>query len=531
MPPSEPAWRVGLNWLALAAGLALVLAGAAAGAARVDIAAVLPLTLGFLPATLVAVVGGAMVGRMVAQGLLRAGGESGFVASLLAVVAGVSVVVAVVGVAAWGPARRPAVLAAAAVGLALGVAVMAIARAGLRRALAYRLAPKPTNRTPWLTFVLAALAGGGLALVGSARSEVTPAAAAAAFPPPTGRVAVLAVDGLAREDLEAAVALGGPPGITAIASWGWAPLRVGDAHLPAVLWTTVACGVGPERHGVEELEEVRLFGSDLGTPLGPLARAAVLTPWGSLGLGRAVARPALVRRAATFWEMAARAGCPVLVGGWWGSWPVRRVLGEIVSERAWLGGAVSPDAVTPALAPLVRAAWEQGGGAVPASERLALALVNRGRAGTGPRVLALSLPGIDLVERAHPGLSPVATACLVLERLGAVADVVESARQAGFSILLVGVPWHGGHAFVASSAAASGRLPEIEPRDLASTCLDALGLPPALGTPAPRRDLSGASGPGRDAISYGPPPPPVADPAPAALAVQREVLRSLGYLQ
>ena len=60
-------------------------------------------------------------------------------------------------------------------------------------------------------------------------------------------------------------------------------------------------------------------------------------------------------------------------------------------------------------------------------------------------------------------------------------------------------------------------------RALAGTWLAALGLP------APDDGQRPGAVPGR--AVYGPPPPPLAAPPPAARAVQRELLRSLGYLQ
>jgi hypothetical protein len=84
---------------------------------------------------------------------------------------------------------------------------------------------------------------------------------------------------------------------------------------------------------------------------------------------------------------------------------------------------------------------------------------------------------------------------------------------------------------VASSVAPSGATPPVDVLALAGTWLDQLGLPLPLGAPPPCRELSRAGSPAAAAATYGPPPPVVAAPAEPGQAVQRELLRNLGYLQ
>jgi len=297
------------------------------------------------------------------------------------------------------------------------------------------------------------------------------------------------------------------------------------------LWSTVATGVGPRQHGVIVLDEVRLFGRERGVPLdGPL-RAALLAVWRPLGLARVVARPAVQRSAATVWEMASRAGVPATVGGWWGSWPVRRLLGEVASERAWLSGSTAEDAVTAGLAPLVEQAWSGDADAASASDRLALSVAVAAAAAPSPRLVALWLPGLDLVRRSAPEPSALALAARSQPHLDSLRVLLATLGDGGFEVWLVAVPWAGGTPFAASSSAPWGEHPSVDPRDLAPTWLDQMGLPVPLGSAAPRRDLTGRTGPLPEAVSYGPPPPPLAAPPRSALEVQREVLRSLGYLQ
>ncbi|NWF99532.1 MAG: hypothetical protein HXY19_01110 [Thermoanaerobaculaceae bacterium] len=267
-------------------------------------------------------------------------------------------------------------------------------------------------------------------------------------------------------------------------------------------------------------------------PLSRVGQLAVATPLQWLGGARVLARPATVRRRATVWEMASRAGATVTVGGWWGSWPVRRVVGEIASERAWLGGDCSPDAVTPGLAALVEATWRGGpANAAAASDALAVRLVETAGGAEGAHLLALSLPALDIERRSAAAATPFALVQRQLPHLSALDTVVAELRSRGYSVWLVGAPWHGGTAFVASSAAPPGRWEPLAAEELASTVLDQMGLPWPLGLPPPRRDLSRVAGATGVVQAYGPPPPPLAAPSARSQQVQRDVLRNLGYLQ
>ena len=506
---------------AWAAGLAIVAAVAAVVAAAAPAVLLAPAALAFLPITLVVVAVGAGAGRLLARGLLAVGAEPRFVSALLAGAAGIAVASGVIalagGPAADGPRWIAVVLAA--------LAVAAPAATAVRAAIAHRLALgrdelAGTLLLPALVFALALGASALLVALGAPR-PAEPSPAAAAFPRPAGRVAVLAVDGLSREDLDAAAA--GSPALRRVAGWGWAPLAGAGGRLPAVVWTTVACGVEARRHGVEELEEVRLFGFRDGLALGGAARRALVAAWRPLGGVAVVARPALERRYPTFWEMASRAGCPVLVGGWWGSWPVRRVLGEVASERAWLGGATGADAVTPSLAPIVGAAWRDTPDAATGSDRLALELVDRAVAAEGPQAVALALPALDVVQRRAAGGPPVALAAALAPHLDVLARAIDGLEAGGYRVWLVALPWRDGTPFVAAATSPARRHAEVDARTLAGSWLEALGLPAPADGPLP----GGAHG----RAGYGPPPPPLAAPPPAARAVQRELLRSLGYLQ
>jgi tetratricopeptide (TPR) repeat protein len=79
--------------------------------------------------------------------------------------------------------------------------------------------------------------------------------------------------------------------------------------LSPVIWTTVATGVEPSRHGILDF----------------------LVPDGRGGRGQPVT--SANRTAAALWQMLSRAGYEVGVVGWWASWPAEQVNGYVVSDR------------------------------------------------------------------------------------------------------------------------------------------------------------------------------------------------------
>lgn len=527
-PPKK--WRIVAELAAFGVGLALVLAVAEVGFARQSPALVLPLALGFLPASSVATFLGAWLARQAATAVLRVGGEPAAIATAVAVVVAVGVLATL---AAMGPPSVPG--PATIPGLLGGLAAALVAMRWIRRQLLISLSyPAPPPVPPTLggvTFV-AVLAVGIVGVLFLAQRERAPSRAAAdAFPPPHGRIALVAVDGLSREDLEAAAELTGAESLREASLWGWAALEPPTTQLPIVFWTNVACGVPPASHGVTVYEEMRLFGMKRGVPVSRFARTIVAGIWQPIGMAQVLARPALVRYKPTVWEMASRAGTPVTVGGWWGSWPVRRVLGEIVSERAWLGGGGGDDAVTPGTAELVAKRWAAGGNAADVTDDLALALIREFSGRHVSHLIALSLPALDIERRAAHAATPVALAWQQLPHYQNLGRVLTSLGQNGYAVWILAVPWGSGTAFVASSTAATGRHAVFAEEELAATILDQLGLPCPVELPRPRRDLSAVEAAPCAPAEYGPPPRPRAAPSPRGQQVQLELLRNLGYLQ
>lgn len=537
LPPSPPAaWQHAAFLAALwAAASATVVGGTLArtGAAWSDVgvvaAAVAPLVALMI---LVAVV----AGRRAAVRLLGWGGSPRPVAAAFGGMAGL---VALAGITASvggnGAGAVEARLAVGACAATCAVVAGLATRRGLLRTLGgddSTLRSSCSRRIEVAALFAAAGAGVGIAALPPGEIPLVSGSPAFAAPAASGRVAVVGVDGLSREDLEALAILEPGEGWGEIAGWGWVKVEGAAAPLPAVTWISIACGASPREHGVFVLEEVQLFGRTDGVVLPPVLRGLVVAAWSPFSAVRVAARPALDRRLPTLWEMASRAGCPVLVGGWWGSWPVRHVLGEVVSERAWLGGATGADAVTPALADAVRAAWKEGREAPAATDLLAEDLVRRAASRQGPSLVALWLPGLDLTTRLAGATGTLAAAARLRPHLVVLRGLLERLADGGYAVWLVGIPQGAGAPFAASkSVLFPGGRGSASTAELVAAWLDQLGLPPPAGGALPRSDLRGRVVAVQPAVEYGPPPAPVVRPSAASAAVQREVLRSLGYLR
>jgi tetratricopeptide (TPR) repeat protein len=122
-------------------------------------------------------------------------------------------------------------------------------------------------------------------------------------------IALVAVDAADWQAIDPLIAAGRLPTFAALKSGGAVgTMRADPPLLSPIIWTTVATGRRPEDHGVLD------FMIDL--PNGgqaPVSGAA--------------------RRTKALWEIFSDAGRPVLVAGWWATWPPDSVRGAIVTDR------------------------------------------------------------------------------------------------------------------------------------------------------------------------------------------------------
>lgn len=130
-------------------------------------------------------------------------------------------------------------------------------------------------------------------------------------PEPSGaRLLVVGLDGLDWEILDELIEQGRVPNLARLIEEGVsAKLLTISPMLSPVIWTTVATGVEPSRHGILDFLVQDVSG------------------------GASQPVTSVQRRVPTVWELLSRAGVDVGVTGWWASWPADPVRGYLVSDR------------------------------------------------------------------------------------------------------------------------------------------------------------------------------------------------------
>jgi hypothetical protein len=275
--------------------------------------------------------------------------------------------------------------------------------------------------------------------------------------------------------------------------------------VPAIVWTTIATGRGPEAHGIRATGQRRIAG--LRTPVslddGQSRFASVLrTATDVLRLARQEPPTAFLRGAKTFWNVASEKGLRVGVVNWWASWPADAVNGYVVTDRAFFklekGGApdreVFPTRDFERLRPLVP---EGEGDRARALDRFHVAASRFLRADGPPDLEAVYLPGLDIfttqrtpkAERADDLAAMDALLQAVREEHrfldGLLGELVADAGPADV-IVLVGDPGRlarsaeespEGLFAIAGKAAQPTDLGLVSSRDVAPTVLHLAGLP------------------------------------------------------
>jgi hypothetical protein len=178
---------------------------------------------------------------------------------------------------------------------------------------------------------------------------------------PEMRFLLIGIDGADWRYMGPLITRGELPHLAALACRGaFGPLETSQPTLSPVIWTSIATGVPPGRHGVHDFFADRLSGVG-----GSLPR---LKPPRHLGLEWLEARlrsagvitngpvGSDTRRVPAYWNVAALGHVPVVVVNWWATWPAERVSGAIVSERLYFdrlvqrgGPPASQDLVSPAV--------------------------------------------------------------------------------------------------------------------------------------------------------------------------------------
>ena len=323
---------------------------------------------------------------------------------------------------------------------------------------------------------------------------------------PTGlRVRVLAIDGLERRMAEHLVADGQMPALGALlASGAHARLRAEPERVPAIVWTTIATGRGPEAHGIQSADTRRIAG--LRTPVSLDAeRGRFASALGAatdlLRLTRPQPPSAVLRSVKTFWNVASEKGLRVGVVNWWATWPADAVNGYLVTDRAAFklekGGAadreVQPPDAFDRLRPLLDPSEPERARRL---DRFHLAAASALRGQAPPDLEALYLPGLDIFTMQQLGEAPASDLAGLDAKLAAVreqyrfVDGLIGEAVAGLSpsdvLVLVGDPGRlarggtqaaEGLLAFAGGPVAPGDLGTVSERDVAPTVLHLLGLP------------------------------------------------------
>jgi predicted AlkP superfamily phosphohydrolase/phosphomutase len=147
---------------------------------------------------------------------------------------------------------------------------------------------------------------------------------------------VVGVDGGERRVLERLWQHGELPNLAAIAARGVFADLATDYGASPVIWTTIATGVPPSRHGITDF----VIATDAGDV--PVSSAA--------------------RRSPALWEMLTRAHRRVAVLGWWATWPAEPIDGLVVTDRvaSELPERIHPAAREPELRAAIEAARAAG---------------------------------------------------------------------------------------------------------------------------------------------------------------------------
>jgi hypothetical protein len=293
---------------------------------------------------------------------------------------------------------------------------------------------------------------------------------------------------------------------------------------PARVWTTIATGVPPERHGISALELRRVTGLEGAlAPRASRTATAVAAATDLLQLARPAIASGSLRKVKTFWDVAAEKGLSTAVVNWWATWPATGPSANI-TDRAILrleqAGALDAEIWPPKLYDTLRNDWSKlshearqiASSAFSTTEEpnlrsvltrsaeidATVAFLGLHPAVGGRDLLAVYFPGLDIAQHALATAESSPAASVLEARTEGIrqyyffiGELIQRLEDGGKALLIVVTHpgrvssaaraaiaahgWIGARGIVGTSAATI---------DLAPTVLYALGIPVA-------RDLSG----------------------------------------
>ncbi|HEU4403609.1 MAG TPA: alkaline phosphatase family protein [Candidatus Polarisedimenticolia bacterium] len=124
------------------------------------------------------------------------------------------------------------------------------------------------------------------------------------------KVVLVGIDGADWDAIDPLIAKGELPNLARLKREGsWARLRSNVPTLSPILWTTVATGKSPDRHGINDF--------------------LIADP----RTGRKIPINSTFRRTKALWNILTEAGMSSDVIAWWASWPAEAISGHLISDR------------------------------------------------------------------------------------------------------------------------------------------------------------------------------------------------------
>lgn len=149
------------------------------------------------------------------------------------------------------------------------------------------------------------------------------------------RLCLIGLDGLSWNVAKPLMAQGSMPVLDRLVRTGYAnQMQILYPMKSPLLWTSIATGKGPDKHGIEDFE-VRRVVLTAGT-IGRFPHHLLFAQ--EFGFFPMIPLSSQVRKVNALWNILTDQGLSSITIGWWASWPAERVKGIVISDRLELAG-------------------------------------------------------------------------------------------------------------------------------------------------------------------------------------------------